>query len=55
MNTPFDGNSGRNGRVVLQSLRDVVGHRLFRHFIVNGQLTVTNPLTGTQQFYRLSQ
>jgi uncharacterized repeat protein (TIGR03803 family) len=23
--------------------------------VVNGQLTVTNPVSGTQQFYRLSQ
>ena len=23
--------------------------------VVNGQYTVTNPITGTQQFYRLSQ
>jgi len=24
-------------------------------FVVNGQNTVTNPVTGTQKFYRLSQ
>jgi len=23
--------------------------------VVNGQFTVTNPVSGTQQFYRLSQ